>query len=82
LRNSGREATYSDCGEDILKLVHKCNQPRVVHVDAVYYVSFPHYEGLSQTCAYAFGFVAMVGGVRGEVVQVQAVFAVYESIWV
>jgi hypothetical protein len=28
-------ATYSDCGKDILQLVHQCDKPRVVHVDAV-----------------------------------------------
>jgi ubiquinone biosynthesis protein Coq4 len=28
--------TYSDCGKDILELVHERNQPGVVHVDAVH----------------------------------------------
>ena len=35
----------------------------------------PAYEGPSQTCAYAFGFVAIFGALWGVVVQVQAVFA-------
>jgi hypothetical protein len=53
--------TYSDSCEDILKLVHEGNQPRVVHIDAVDIVSFAYCEGLPKTWAYAFGFVAMVG---------------------
>jgi len=28
-------STYADCGEDILKLVDKGNQPRVVDIDPV-----------------------------------------------
>lgn len=66
---AGKEATYSYCGEDILKLVDKRNQPRVIHVDTVDRISFPRCEGLSQACAYAFGFVAMTGESEVEVVR-------------
>jgi hypothetical protein len=30
-----RAGTYADCGEDILKLVDKCDEARVVHVDPI-----------------------------------------------
>ena len=42
--------TYSYCRKDILKFVHEGNQPRVVHVDPTYTISYllASYEGLSR----------------------------------
>ena len=53
--------TYSYCSEDILELVHQCDQPGVVHVNAMEPVNIRRCEGLAWACAYAFGFVAMAG---------------------
>lgn len=63
-------ATYSHCGENILELVHESNQARVVHVDAVDLLAIRNARGCLGTCAYAFGFVAMVGEVVVEVVSI------------
>lgn len=62
-------ATYSNCGEDILELVHKCNESWVIDVDAANRISIPRCEGLSWACAYALGFVAMAGESEVEVVR-------------
>jgi hypothetical protein len=43
----GEEETYSDCGKDILELVHEGNEPRVVDIYAADRISCPRCEGLS-----------------------------------
>lgn len=55
----GLVVTYSDSCEHILKLVHERNQPRVVYVDTAGKLVLGAARGCP--CAYAFGFVAMVG---------------------
>ena len=59
-----RRCTYSDCGEDILQLVHECDQTRVVDVDAVTLLALnprPLPQMPLEHRTYAFGFAAMVG---------------------
>jgi hypothetical protein len=53
--------TYADCGEDILKLVDKCNEARIVHVDPenVSVLTIVFYSAMF---AYALGFVCAMAG--------------------
>lgn len=66
-RRRNKEATYSYGGEDILELVHEGNQPWIVHVDATDRLAIRNGRGCPGACAYAFGFVAIVGEVEGGV---------------
>jgi len=62
-----RGHTYSDCGEDILQLVHKGDKGRVVDVDAVTLLALdpsPHPQMPLEHNTHALGFVAIVGGER------------------
>ena len=61
----GDGSTYTDCGEDILKLVDKGNQPWVIDVDPVMGCESTvamRCTGGCLLCTYALAFVAAISG--------------------